>query len=141
MAHRFACALTYFAQYAVEEVREDAGRFTLVFPCGKVYVDEGTTTNLHELRGMALQCVNYSSPNGHVVITFVRPPDFKRSQAEVASLTVRYDGYEVEHPVTGRIRPGALVTEDNLPPDPSVERVAQGPVPHHVESTGAELAP
>jgi hypothetical protein len=109
-------------------VSKDGEQHVISFPSGKVYIDhdalKGSPSTLRELPGMALQNVSFN-PGGLVTLSFSQHKGLGSLPLR-ATLVLSEDGYEVDHAVTGRIRP-AVFSPIDVPADPSPARAAEAP--------------
>lgn len=124
MAREFTWAervLTYFVQRQVVKVTRLASGFRAAFDHGHVDVLDGGVPMI--AGGMALAQV-VANDDGTTTITFASNMS--------GSVDVVTGDYVVEHPRAGTVTSSDVPEDPVLPPDPSSERVVDGP-----EDTGS----
>lgn len=122
---RFEKALTYFVEREVERMGSDtSGGWQILFANGTVICEDATQKRPH-VKGFRLVDVTYDDK--FATMHFVKSAKVKGQKPQRADVKLAIGSYKVEHQVSGLVDPHADVP-DNLPPDPSPERITGGPL-------------
>ena len=109
-------AATYFIGYPVEKVVSHKDGFEIHFIHGSIVSHEAGLVPTWA-KGSTLNDVHYSEDESATTLVF----------AGGSTVVLDAKSYSVTHPSTGTIYPERDEEQSSLPPDPSDERVADGP--------------